>query len=134
MLRLCLRLLPCCVLFALLSSCAVSQVIRVESPNGELALMLNPQGALHYSVEFRGKRVFEESALGLKLEGQDPLGPGMHQVHIDALLHGLALSRWLNKKAGRPPVKRTTGEVEAPPSEHSRRHTPGTLLQARGVS
>ena len=60
----------CFVLFVLVAFCADGQVIRVESPNGELALMLNPQGALHYSVEFRGKRVFEDSALGLKLEGQ----------------------------------------------------------------
>jgi len=74
----------CFVLFALVAFCAYGQVIRVESPHGELAVMLNPHGALHYNVEFRGKRVFEDSALGLKLEGQDPLGPGMRQVHIDS--------------------------------------------------
>ncbi len=78
------RLFLCFVLFVLVAFRANGQVIRVESPSGELAVMLNPQGALHYSVEFHGKRVFEESALGLKLEAQDPLGPGMRQVHIDS--------------------------------------------------
>lgn len=56
---------------------------RVESPNGQLAVKLTAQSGLHYIVEFHGKRVFEESALGLKLEGQKPLGPGMHQVHTE---------------------------------------------------
>src|ERR1700738_520305 len=57
---------------------------RVESPSGDLAVMLLSQGGLRYVVEFHGKRVFDESALGIKLEGQPPLGPGMHQVHVEA--------------------------------------------------
>jgi alpha-glucosidase len=56
---------------------------RVASPNGELVVMLTTQGGLHYAVEFHGKRVFDESALGLKLEGQPALGPGMHAVNVE---------------------------------------------------
>ncbi len=55
---------------------------RVESPSGELAMTLAAQSGVQYTVEFHGKRVFDESALGLKLEGQQPLGPGMHQVRV----------------------------------------------------
>jgi alpha-glucosidase len=59
---------------------------RVTSPNGELAVMLfarpGDAGGLRYVVEFHGRRVLDESALGLKLEGQAPLGPGMHQVKV----------------------------------------------------
>lgn len=60
---------------------------RVASPNGELTLALsNSEGAsggLRYAVDFRGKHVFDPSPLGLKLEGQPALGPGMHVVHVD---------------------------------------------------
>jgi len=54
---------------------------RVESPNGSVAMMVIPRaganGGLRYIVEFHGKRVIDESVLGLKLDGQPPLGPGM---------------------------------------------------------
>ncbi len=67
--------------------------IRVASPNDQIVLILStgpaqPEPApgpprpmvdsLRYAVEFHGKRLFEDSALGLKLEGQ-ALGPGMRQ-------------------------------------------------------
>ncbi len=58
---------------------------RVESPNRELAVSLTTQDGLHYVVEFHGKRVLDESMLGLKLvESQSALGSGMHQVHFEA--------------------------------------------------
>ncbi len=41
---------------------------------------LRQQTSLSYSVDFRGKRLMDDSPLGLKLEGQPPLGPGMHSV------------------------------------------------------
>lgn len=63
---------------------------RVASPNGELAVMLlarpgdGDAGGLRYIVEFHGRRVLDDSVLGLKLEGQPALGPGMHQVHVES--------------------------------------------------
>ncbi len=69
--------------------------IRVVSPNEQIVVILStgpaqPEPApgpprpivdsLRYAVEFHGKRLFEDSALGLKLQGQSPIGPGMRQV------------------------------------------------------
>jgi alpha-glucosidase len=42
-----------------------------------------PVSGLRYSVEFHGKPIFENSPLGLKLEGQEPLGPGMRAVKME---------------------------------------------------
>ncbi len=68
---------------------------RLASPDGQIVIALttgHPDSpaaqpdakpapdALRYAVEFHGKRLFEPSALGLKLAGQSPLGPGMKQV------------------------------------------------------
>ncbi|MGA7340864.1 MAG: glycoside hydrolase family 97 protein [Terracidiphilus sp.] len=54
---------------------------RVSSPNGQIALLLFPadrsNGDLRYAVEFHGKRLMEESKLGMEIEGQSALGPGM---------------------------------------------------------
>jgi alpha-glucosidase len=59
---------------------------RVESPDGAVAVMLfarpGASGGLRYVVEFHGKRVLDESVLGLKIEGQRPLGPGMKQTRV----------------------------------------------------
>jgi alpha-glucosidase len=68
-------------------------VARVTSPDGQITLMLfgasggeggaqRANGAptgndLRYAVEFHGKQLMVESELGLELEGQAPLGPGM---------------------------------------------------------
>jgi alpha-glucosidase len=69
--------------------------IRMVSPNGQIVLILStgpaqPEPApgpprpmvdsLRYAVEFHGKRLFEDSAMGLQLQGQSPIGPGMRQV------------------------------------------------------
>ncbi len=55
---------------------------QVVSPNGQIMLTLLPAGAananLRYTVEFHGKRLIEESKLGLEMEGQPVLGAGMH--------------------------------------------------------
>jgi alpha-glucosidase len=66
--------------------------IRVASPNGQIVLILSdavvgkalkpPSTDLRYSVDFHGKWLLDESILGLKLEGQAPLGSGMHQVSV----------------------------------------------------
>ncbi len=59
---------------------------RVDSPNGAVSMMLltrpGASGGLHYIVEFHGKRILDESVLGLKFEGQTPLGPGMKQAGV----------------------------------------------------
>jgi len=56
---------------------------QVSSPSGEITLQLfdavGPTAPLSYAVEFHGKRLFEKSALGLEIQGQAPLGPGMHK-------------------------------------------------------
>jgi alpha-glucosidase len=82
------RLFYICLTFVLTSTFCLSQdepgLPRVESPNGAIAMMLLTRpgqvGGVRYIVEFHGKRVLDESALGLKIEGQQPLGPGMKQV------------------------------------------------------
>jgi alpha-glucosidase len=92
--------IPSCLFFGLLVSGALAQAtdsspLRIASPNGQIALMLSSGNAapagrassagaaanrLHYSVAFHGKVLIDESALGLKIEGQPALGPGMHVV------------------------------------------------------
>ena len=42
---------------------------------------------LRYAVDFHGKWLMDESALGLKIEGQPALGPGMKQVHAESGQH-----------------------------------------------
>ena len=84
-------ILPCLLLFLSLST-AFAQgdagLPRVESPNGAVSMMLlarpGASSALHYIVEFHGKRVLDESLLGLKFDGQPPLGPGMKQISVKA--------------------------------------------------
>ncbi|MGA8086035.1 MAG: glycoside hydrolase family 97 protein [Terracidiphilus sp.] len=65
--------------------------IEVKSPDGQIVFLLSdgPTGGaakaatadIHYSVQFRGKQLMNESVLGLKLQGQPALGPGMHRVN-----------------------------------------------------
>jgi hypothetical protein len=51
------------VAFALsLVSVAVAQnPLQVSSPNGQIVFTLSGEAALHYSVSFRGKPLFDES-------------------------------------------------------------------------
>ena len=89
-----LRALFLCPLVFIAATFVVAQAgpVRVASPNDQIVLTLatgpaqpeanaprreRPVEGLRYSVDFHGKPLFENSALGLKLEGQEPLGPGM---------------------------------------------------------
>jgi alpha-glucosidase len=68
--------------------------VQVKSPNGQIALILSdaPKSQtteaagndIRYSVEFHGKRLMDAGVLGLKLEGQPTLGPGMRRVNVRA--------------------------------------------------
>ena len=59
---------------------------QVASPNGQIVFVLSNgssgtgPAALRYSVDFHGKRLLDEGELGLDLQGQPALGPGMHYV------------------------------------------------------
>src|ERR1700722_12477717 len=88
--------------------------LKVTSPNGQVALLLweasaapatpaeaAPAGAprtitttstLHYAVEFKGKRLIEESQLGLELAPQ-PQGKKKGAENPDLLLLGLGMHR-----------------------------------------
>ena len=72
---------------ATLFSCAQNagqNTLQLASPNGQIVFTLTAgitaQPALRYSVDFRGKRLIEESELGLDLQGAAPLGPAMFKV------------------------------------------------------
>ena len=88
----------CVCLFAL---CAVAAApaqtapLKVASPNGQIVFQLFegalPKGADHrpaaaplrYAVAFHGQPLIAQSALGLEIEGQPPLGPGMRKVSAE---------------------------------------------------
>jgi alpha-glucosidase len=74
------------VLLSLLSvACAQmsgQEPLQVSSPSGQIAFALSAQGALRYSVDFHGKRLIDESELGLDLQGQPPLGPSSHSLKV----------------------------------------------------
>jgi alpha-glucosidase len=104
-----LRVTLPCLMAAFLAVTASAQVsdapaVTVTSPNGEIRLMLYGASTarpktqaqegvpstedLRYAVDFRGKRLIGESELGLQLEGQPALGPGMriiqsHNENVD---------------------------------------------------
>ena len=62
--------------------------LRVKSPDGQIEFVVGEAGfqpginELRYAVDFHGKWLMDESVLGVKLEGQPALGPGMRQVHV----------------------------------------------------
>ncbi|HUX28977.1 MAG TPA: glycoside hydrolase family 97 protein [Terracidiphilus sp.] len=75
--------------------------IKVTSPDGQITFLLSNTAilhgsadrttlgntapdTLHYAVLFHGKELIESSPLGLELEGQPALGPGMHNVGMQA--------------------------------------------------
>src|SRR6185437_4248080 len=66
------------ILAAIASAQPSTDTLSVTSPNHTLTMRLVPGNRLQYTVEFRGNPVLKDSLLGLKLEGQAPLGPGMH--------------------------------------------------------
>ncbi len=91
------------LLFALLSGVFVAAQspeaagIQVKSPSGQIVFLLSSAPTspanraavsdIHYSVDFRGKCLMDESVLGLKLQGQSAFGPGMHQVKTQESQH-----------------------------------------------
>jgi alpha-glucosidase len=66
--------------------------LRVASPDGQIVFILSDaphtramdpaRDDLRYAVDFHGKWLMNESAMGLKIEGQTPLGPGMKQISV----------------------------------------------------
>lgn len=76
---------------------AKSVPLKIASPDGQIVLLLSDSAVgpktdpsctgMHYAVDFRGKWLMDESALGLKVEGQMELGPGMRQVHAETGRH-----------------------------------------------
>ena len=71
--------------------------LRVTSPDGQIVFILSDAAQTHvvdpasndlrYAVDFGGKWLMDESVLGLKLEGQPALGPGMRQVKVETGQH-----------------------------------------------
>lgn len=93
-----LRALLCCLTLlafplGLAAQSAHVPRVKVTSPDGQIVLWLADAPAsqaidaksndVHYSVDFHGKWLMDESVLGLKFAGQPALGPGMHQVHVE---------------------------------------------------
>src|SRR5271155_3452770 len=74
------------VLFSLLSvACAQisgQEPLQLSSPDGQIVFVLSGQAVLHYTVDFHGNRLIDESELGLDLQGQPPLGPGSRSVKV----------------------------------------------------
>ena len=72
---------------------AQSAPLKVTSPDGQIVLSLSDSTVgpasdasskgMHYAVDFHGKWLMDESALGLKMEGQPALGPDMKAVHVE---------------------------------------------------
>lgn len=83
-----LSLLALCTAAAMNAQDHHARNVNVTSPNGQITLTLFEAGPansaapeandLRYAVDFHGKRMIAESALGLDLQGQSVLGPGMH--------------------------------------------------------
>ncbi len=93
--RLFLLCLPALCLFTTASAeTATSAPLKVASPDGQIVLLLSDSTVgpasdpssvgMHYAVDFHGKWLMDESALGLKIQGQPALGPGMKQVHAES--------------------------------------------------
>jgi alpha-glucosidase len=71
--------------------------IQVKSPGGQIVFLLSDapknqataqaKSDLHYSVSFHGKLLVDDSALGLKLQGQPTLGAGMRRVNVRTREH-----------------------------------------------
>jgi alpha-glucosidase len=90
----CLRILLVCqfLVFGLTmrGQGSSTEPVRVASPDGGIVFSLSDSrtsdatkskiSGIFYSVDFQGKRLIDESALGLKLQGSPAIGPGMHKV------------------------------------------------------
>ncbi len=70
---------------------------RLASPDNAIVFILSDARKTHdqvkvgndltYSVDYHGKWLMDESVLGLKLEGQQPFGPGMREMLIHSGRH-----------------------------------------------
>jgi alpha-glucosidase len=63
--------------------------VRVASPDGSLVFNLSAgkaaegkRNGLHYTVDYRGKLLIDQSSLGLKLQGAAALVAGMHKTTV----------------------------------------------------
>lgn len=61
-------------LCTMLTLCASAQQITVQSPDSKIAITLDNQDQLTYSVSFQGKNVIAPSPLGFELKGESPMG------------------------------------------------------------
>jgi alpha-glucosidase len=71
--------------------------VRVKSPDGQIVFILSDaptthalehaSNALRYSIDFHGKWLMDEGVLGLKLQGQPALGPGMKKIGVHTSEH-----------------------------------------------
>ena len=92
-----LCLLALCIAETLTAQTGDTAPLKVTSPNGQIVFLLfeghaekaatdhealeaPAPSSLGYAVEFRGKRMIDESSLGLEAAGQSPLGPGMRNM------------------------------------------------------
>jgi len=64
------------------SQASGQEPLQVSSPDGQIVFVLSGQAVLLYTVDFHGKRLINESELGLDLQGKAPLGPGSHSVNV----------------------------------------------------
>jgi len=89
------RIFVSAVFFVFSSAAVLAQKkeLALKSPNGELTMrfVIRPaegsaqaEGRLVYSLDFRGKPVLEDSALGLDLYGAELLGAKVHVTGSDA--------------------------------------------------
>ena len=71
--------------------------VRLASPDGSVVFILSDaatpnlsepkKGGLRYAVDFRGKWLIDESALGLKLQGAPAIGPAMRKATVHTGQH-----------------------------------------------
>jgi alpha-glucosidase len=63
---------------------AAQNQLQVVSPNGQIVFVLSNgssgKAALRYSLDLHGKHLIDASELGLEIQGQPALGPGLRQV------------------------------------------------------
>lgn len=98
MFRRCALLIVLMILLVCVLSAQTSDTrLRVASPDGQIVFILSDAPHTHaidpasndlrYAVDFHGKWLMDESMLGLQLEGQTALGPGMKQVNVETGQH-----------------------------------------------
>jgi alpha-glucosidase len=100
-----MRRLSCLTVFALFvfasndsfAQNAADTRLRVASPDGRIVFILSDAPHTHamdsasndlrYAVDFHGNWLMDEAVLGLKLEGQVELGPGMKEIDVHTGQH-----------------------------------------------